>query len=124
MYVVFNTFFGLLTQDEQVSCFEAVAGHLVPGGTFVMQAFVPDVTRYDVHNQRVAAESVGVDEVRSGDLVPRSLHPANRQRLRGYPRRRVSHVPGSYPVRVRLGVGPHGVAGWTPAARALVGMGS
>jgi hypothetical protein len=63
VYVVFNTFFGLLTQDEQVSCFEAVAGHLVPGGTFVMQAFVPDVTRYDVHNQRVAAESVGVDEV-------------------------------------------------------------
>lgn len=63
VYVVFNTFFGLLTQDEQVSCFEAVARHLTPDGAFAMQAFVPDVTRFDVHNQRVAAESVGTDEV-------------------------------------------------------------
>jgi SAM-dependent methyltransferase len=63
VYVVFNTFFGLLTQDEQVSAFQAVAHHLTPDGVFVMQAFVPDVTRFDSHNQRVAAESVGVDEV-------------------------------------------------------------
>jgi SAM-dependent methyltransferase len=63
VYVVFNTFFGLLTQDEQVSCFEATARHLMPGGVFAMQAFVPDVTRFDDHNQRVAAESVGIDEV-------------------------------------------------------------
>jgi hypothetical protein len=63
VYVVFNTFFGLLTQDEQVSCFEAVARHLTPGGLFAMQAFVPDVTRFDAHNQRVAAESVSIDEV-------------------------------------------------------------
>jgi SAM-dependent methyltransferase len=63
IYVVFNTFFGLLTQEEQVSCFEAVARHLREDGLFVMQAFVPDVTRFDVHNQRVSVESVGVDEV-------------------------------------------------------------
>jgi SAM-dependent methyltransferase len=63
IYVVFNTFFGLLTQDQQVSCFRAVARHLRPGGAFVMQAFVPDVTRFDAHNQRVSAESVGTDEV-------------------------------------------------------------
>ena len=63
VYVVFNTFFGLLTQDEQISCFEAVTRHLTPDGSFVMQAFVPDVTRFDSHNQRVAAESVGVDNV-------------------------------------------------------------
>jgi SAM-dependent methyltransferase len=63
VYVVFNTFFSLLTQDEQVSCFEAVARHLTPDGVFAMQAFVPDVQRFDEHQQRVAAESVGVDEV-------------------------------------------------------------
>lgn len=63
IYVVFNTFFGLLTQEEQVSCFKAVARHLEEHGVFVMQAFVPDVTRWDVHNQRVSVESVGVDEV-------------------------------------------------------------
>ena len=63
VYVVFNTFFVLLTQDEQISCFAAVARHLTPDGVFAMQAFVPDVTRFDAHNQRVAADSVGIDEV-------------------------------------------------------------
>jgi SAM-dependent methyltransferase len=64
IYVVFNTFFGLLTQGEQVSCFQAIARHLAPGGAFAMQAFVPDVTRFDAHNQRVSAESLDVGEVR------------------------------------------------------------
>jgi SAM-dependent methyltransferase len=63
VYVVFNTFFGLLTQEEQLSGFRAVARHLTVDGAFVMQAFVPDVTRFDAHNQRVAAESVGMEEV-------------------------------------------------------------
>jgi len=63
IYVVFNTFFGLLTQAEQVSCFEAVARHLTPDGVFAMQAFVPDVTRFDAHNQRVSVELVDVDQV-------------------------------------------------------------
>jgi SAM-dependent methyltransferase len=63
IYVVFNTLFGLLTQDEQVSCFEAVARHLAPGGAFVLQAFVPDLSRYDSRNQRVGAVRVDVDEV-------------------------------------------------------------
>jgi SAM-dependent methyltransferase len=63
VYVVFNTFFSLLTQDEQVSSFQSVARHLTPGGAFVMQAFVPNVTRFDSHQQRVAVESVGVDEI-------------------------------------------------------------
>jgi SAM-dependent methyltransferase len=63
IYVVFNTFFGLLTQEEQVTCFAAVARHLTPDGVFAMQAFVPDVTRFDVHNQRVSADSVGTDEI-------------------------------------------------------------
>ena len=63
IYVVFNTFFGLLTQEEQVTSFESVARHLMPDGVFVMQAFVPDVTRFDAHNQRVSAEAVGLDEI-------------------------------------------------------------
>jgi SAM-dependent methyltransferase len=63
VYVVFNTFFALLTQDEQLSCFQAVARHLAPDGVFAMQAFVPDPTRWDAHNQRVSADSVGIDEI-------------------------------------------------------------
>jgi SAM-dependent methyltransferase len=42
VYVVFNTFFGLLTQDAQVDCFRAIARHLTDDGVFAMEAFVPD----------------------------------------------------------------------------------
>ena len=44
VFAVFNTFFSLPTQDEQVRCFQAVAAHLAPGGAFVIEAFVPDPT--------------------------------------------------------------------------------
>jgi SAM-dependent methyltransferase len=62
VYVVFNTFFGLLSQDDQVTCFRAVAKHLRPGGVFVMEAFVPDLARFD-RGQRVSAISVDPDSV-------------------------------------------------------------
>lgn len=45
-YIAFNTFFALLTQDEQIRCMETVARHLDPGGRFVLEAFVPDLARY------------------------------------------------------------------------------
>ena len=44
VYVVFNTFFSLLNQDDQVRCFAAVADRLAPGGAFVLELFVPDPT--------------------------------------------------------------------------------
>jgi SAM-dependent methyltransferase len=47
VYVVFNTFFGLLTQQDQVSCFKRVAAVLEPDGAFVMECFVPDLRRFD-----------------------------------------------------------------------------
>ena len=56
-YVVFNTFFALLTQQDQVQCFGNVAAHLEPGGRFVIEAFVPDLTRYD-RGQRVGASRI------------------------------------------------------------------
>jgi hypothetical protein len=62
VYVVFNTFFGLLSQDDQVMSFRAVAGHLTPGGAFVMEAFVPDLARFD-RGQRVSAVRVDADSV-------------------------------------------------------------
>ena len=63
VYVVFNTIFALLTQEAQVRCFAAVARRLQPGGAFVVQAFVPDLSRFDM-DQRVEALEVGVDDVR------------------------------------------------------------
>jgi len=62
VYVVFNTFFGLLSQDDQVMSFRAVARHLIPGGAFVMEAFVPDLERFD-RGQRVSAIRVDPDSV-------------------------------------------------------------
>jgi len=46
IYVLFNTFFGLLTQDEQVSCFESAARRLDTQGVFLIEAFVPDMKRF------------------------------------------------------------------------------
>ncbi len=62
IYVPFNTFFGLLTQDDQVTCFRTVARHLTPDGVFVIEAFVPDLARFD-RGQRVSAIRVEPDRV-------------------------------------------------------------
>jgi SAM-dependent methyltransferase len=44
-YLVFNTIMNLTTQDEQVASFQNVAGHLMPGGSFVIEVGVPDLQR-------------------------------------------------------------------------------
>ena len=46
VYIVFNTFFMLPSQEEQVRCFRNIAEHLAPGGCFAIEVFVPDVTRF------------------------------------------------------------------------------
>ena len=62
VYVVFNTLFALQTQGEQVRCFENVAARLTPGGFFVVEAFIPDLSRFD-RGQRVEVNRVGADDV-------------------------------------------------------------
>jgi SAM-dependent methyltransferase len=63
VYVVFSTIFAPLTQEEQLATFEAVARHLRTGGAFVVQAFVPDLTRFD------RGQRLGAIDVRIGRLV-------------------------------------------------------
>jgi len=41
VYLVFNTINNLTTQESQVACFRNVAGHLAPGGCFVIETNVP-----------------------------------------------------------------------------------
>jgi hypothetical protein len=90
-----------LTQEGQVRCFEAVARHLAPDGAFVMEAFVPDLSRFD-RGQRVGAVAVATDEVN----LEVSKHDPLRQRtdsmhvivreggIRLYPIKiRYAHVP-------------------------------
>ena len=62
VYVVFNTIFALLTQDEQVRCFRNVARRLAPGGRFLVEAFVPDPTLHP------GGQSVKVGQM-TNDLV-------------------------------------------------------
>ncbi len=63
VYVVFTTFFTLLTQEEQVRCFRNVARHLTPDGVFVSEAFVPDMTRFTAH-QAVRLSGMGMNGVK------------------------------------------------------------
>jgi SAM-dependent methyltransferase len=44
-YLVYNTIMNLTTQAAQVACFRNVAGHLEPGGSFVIETMVPDLQR-------------------------------------------------------------------------------
>jgi SAM-dependent methyltransferase len=64
VFVVFNTLFNLLTQDDQVRCFQNVAAHLTDDGSFVVEALVPSFLYRLRDNQHVDAEAIGVDEVR------------------------------------------------------------
>ena len=64
IYVVFNTFFNLLTQDDQVRCFENVAAHLTDDGVFVIEAAVPTNLYRLRDHQYVDAERIEVGEVR------------------------------------------------------------
>lgn len=43
VYLVFNTIGNVLTQDEQVAIFHNAARHLAPGGSFVIEMFVPQL---------------------------------------------------------------------------------
>lgn len=62
IYVVFNTFFALPDQEQQVRCFQNIAKHLTDRGVFVMEAFMPDPTLYN-RGQRTSATRVEVDRV-------------------------------------------------------------
>jgi SAM-dependent methyltransferase len=75
-YLVFNTLFGLLSQARQAECFASVARVLEPGGTFVIECFVPDLTRFD-RDQRVQARSVTEDSA----IIEVSVHDRVRQRV-------------------------------------------
>lgn len=97
VYVVFNTLFALVNQDDQVRCFGSVAERLTPNGVFVLEAFVPDVGRFDRYHQRVEAGDLSIDTVR----LEVARHDPVTQRIQG------QHVHFSeegtklYPVHLR-----------------------
>ncbi len=46
VYLVWNSISNLRSQNEQVECFRNAARHLVPGGRFVVELFVPPLRRF------------------------------------------------------------------------------
>ena len=63
VFLVYNTLFNLLTQDDQVRCFQNVAAHLTGEGSFVVEAFVPAFLHRLSNDQYVEAEAVELEEV-------------------------------------------------------------
>jgi SAM-dependent methyltransferase len=76
VYLVFNTLFGLLSQARQADCFRSVARVLEPGGAFVIECFVPDLTRFD-RDQRVQTRAVTEDSA----IIELSVHDPVEQRI-------------------------------------------
>jgi SAM-dependent methyltransferase len=63
IFVAFNTFYGLLTQEEQIQCFRCAVRHLTPDGVFLLEVFVPNLNRF-TDNQTLRALSVDTDEMK------------------------------------------------------------
>jgi hypothetical protein len=76
VFVAFNTFFALTSQDEQVRCIANVAQRLTDAGVFALESFVPDLTRFRRH-QTVNAITVEVDNV----MLDVSRHDPVTQRI-------------------------------------------
>ncbi len=76
IFAAFNTVFCLLTQEDQLRCFQGVARRLAADGLFVIEAFVPDLSRFDRH-QRVGLEGFDPD----GARIEISRHDPVRQQV-------------------------------------------
>jgi SAM-dependent methyltransferase len=75
--VAYNTIFNLRGTDDQAACFRAVASRLRPGGSFVVEAFVPDVGL--ATGSDVTVRSMTVDRV----VLSVSQSDAGQQRAEG-----------------------------------------
>jgi SAM-dependent methyltransferase len=96
VFIVFNTFFALLTQEEQIRCFRNVAEHLREGGAFLIEAFVPDVARFS-RGQNARAYTVTDDRV----SLQVAQHDPVRQRMMTQNIVFTEKGTGLYPVEIR-----------------------
>jgi predicted TPR repeat methyltransferase len=68
IFVAFNTFFGLRSREDQARCFARVAGHLTDDGVFVIEASVPDLTRFD-DGEQISRRRVDFDDMTVVDVA-------------------------------------------------------
>jgi len=63
IYIVFNSLFNLMTQENQVRCFQNAAAHLDDGGAFVVEGNLPTEFCQLRNNQYVDLEDIAVGEI-------------------------------------------------------------
>ncbi len=106
IYLVYNTLFNLTSQDAQIRLFANVADRLAPGGTFLIEAFVPDFTGYNRHQRvdirKLEMETLWLSAVTHDPVAQRLDH----QRLRVGPEGKARLVPlqlrYAYPAEIDL----------------------
>ncbi|HWD07555.1 MAG TPA: class I SAM-dependent methyltransferase [Actinomycetota bacterium] len=96
VFVAFNTFFALPDQEAQLRCLQSVAEHLGPGGAFVVEAFVPDLCRFD-RGQRTATTLLAADWV----VLESSVHDPVAQKVRSVHALVTATENRLYPVELR-----------------------
>ncbi len=97
IYLVFNTIFALVTQEDQMRCFANVAKHMTDDGMFVLEAFLPDTTRFNL-GQRFETLEVGVDNA----VLLASRHDPGTQTVQVLQLRIEEGKPiATYPVKLR-----------------------
>ena len=98
VYVVFNTLFQATSQEAQVQCFRSAAAHLTDDGVFVVEAFVPDPTRFVRMRDDNVTVTVNEEEIALIDLVkhdPVNQHVSSQEIFTGESGIKL------YPVQVR-----------------------
>jgi hypothetical protein len=96
VFLVFNTLFALTSQEDQLRCFESVAAHLIPGGAFLIECFVPDMTRWQNHQ---TLQTQRIEEGRV--MIEASRHDPVNQRIESYLVALGEEGNRLYPVRIR-----------------------
>lgn len=76
VFLILNTIYALQTQEEQISCFASAAAALAPGGHFVVEAFMPDPTRFR-RNSWTQVHDIGLDSV----LIEADKHDPSTQQI-------------------------------------------
>ena len=95
VFVAANTFFGVLTQEDQVRCLRNVEVRLREGGVFVIEAFVPDLARFDPG--RLSVRQVELETVR----LEASRHDPVGQTIDGQAIELREHGARFFPFRIR-----------------------
>jgi SAM-dependent methyltransferase len=96
VFLVFNTLFALTSQEDQLRCFESVAAHLDSNGAFVIECFVPDMTRWQNH-QTLQTQRLEQGRV----LIEASRHDPVNQLIESYLVTLGEEGTRLYPVRIR-----------------------